>query len=408
MTAATQSTGLAETAAGYVKQHLIDPATCARCGSCEIVCPEEAIQMSEDGQYFGIDPERCTGEHECLHSCSTDAILSWRMVPEGQLYSLEEQFTWEELPAELEVDGHAVPMALDEEEAGLGNPAPASASTATTFLYTQHDPVTARIVSNRRVTSADAETDIHHIVLDFGDNPYPWLEGQNVGVLPLGLDPHGHPHHMRAYSIASDRDGERAGSREMALTVKRLVDEWDGKPYHGVASNFLCDLEEGAEVRCIGPMGDKFLMPQDPQAQVLMICTGTGIAPMRGFIQRQQRMDPTPRQPLQLFYGGRTPGEMAYYDELLALPSTLLRTHMALSRSAEQPRQYVQDVLREQSGVVASVLADDQGYIFICGLISMEQSVIEVMADIAREHGLPADDLQHRLMQAGRLHIETY
>jgi len=391
----------------YVKQHLIDPETCARCGSCEFACPEQAISMSEDGQYFGVDPGKCNGSHECLLSCSTDAIHSWRMVPEGQMYSMEEQFTWEQLPAELELDGQVIPLTLDEEETIQLNPAPASASQPMHLLHTQKNPLSARIVHNTRVTDPGSESDIHHIVLDFGDGDFPFLEGQNVGVLPQGEDAHGHPHHMRAYSIASDRDGETAGRRQLALTVKRVIDEWEGAPYHGVASNFLCDLESGAEVRCIGPMGERFLMPQDPAARILMICTGTGIAPMRGFIQRQQRLG-TPGAPLQLFYGGRTAGEMAYHDELLALPEALVQTHVALSRSASQPKQYVQDLLRERGELVSRYLGDEHGHIYICGLISMEQGVMDALMDIAREHGLAHEDLHHRLMHEGRLQIETY
>jgi len=114
-----------------------------------------------------------------------------------------------------------------------------------TFLYTQQKPVSARIKSNIRVTPADSETDIHHVVLDFGGTDFTWLEGQNIGVLPAGVSGDGHAHPMRAYSIASDRDGETLCTHEMALTIKRVIDEWEGKPYYGVASNFMCDLKPG-------------------------------------------------------------------------------------------------------------------------------------------------------------------
>ncbi|MFV8818744.1 4Fe-4S binding protein [Haliea sp. E17] len=390
----------------YVKQHLIDPLSCARCGSCEYACPEEAISMAPNGQNYVVDPERCSGGHECLYACSTEAINAWRMVPEGQMYSLEEQYAWEELPAEVELDGHAIPHPDAAEEMLPSNPPPASASVAITFLHTQKNPLTARIKHNSRVTVGESE--VHHIVLDVGDGDFPWLEGQNIGVLPPGNDPQGHPHHMRAYSIASDRDGETRASRELALTVKRVVDEWEGQPYHGVASNFLCDLEPGDEVRCIGPMGEKFLMPQDPEARLLMICTGTGIAPMRGFIQRQQRINPAPHHPLQLVYGGRTRDEMAYLDELEALPASLVETRLALSREAAEPKRYVQDLLRERAAELADFLAAEKSYIFICGLVAMEQAVLDALAHAASLRGLDTDDFYHRLLLEGRLQVETY
>lgn len=392
----------------YVRQHLIDPELCVACGSCEMACEHEAIRMDNYGYCFVVDPKRCDNSHQCLIVCSTDAIRSWRMVPADKPYSLEEQLAWEKLPDELEVNGQPIPLTLDEDESPQGHPAPASASTPETYLYTQSEPLTVAVKSNTRVTQSGTDTDIHHIVLDFSDTDFRWLEGQNIGVLPPGVGPDGHPHHVRAYSIASDRSGEAAGSGDMALTIKRVIDEWEGQPYHGVASNFMCDLKPGESVRVVGPIGSHFLMPQDPASRIMMICTGTGIAPMRGFIQRQQRENPSPAAPMQLFYGGRTVAEMAYLDDLQALPPTLLTTHLALSRSAEHPRRYVQDVLLEQAELVADFLRDDNSYLFICGLLSMEQGVMDALAQIAGQHQLAWDSLHHDLLHQGRLQIETY
>lgn len=408
MTSATALIDDGDEKADYVKQHLIDPETCLRCGSCEVLCPHGAIQLADDGQNYAIDPAICTNEHQCLDMCGTDAIRSWRMVPANSAYSLEEQFSWESLPEELELDGQPVPLDLDQEEAARGTPAPASAATPVSFLYTQHEPLVAKLKSNVRVTADSVETDIRHIVLDFSGTDFPWLEGQNVGIIAEGVDAHGHPHHMRAYSIASDRDGEIAGTREMALTVKRVIDEWEGKPYHGVCSNYLSDLEPGATVRCIGPIGEQFLMPQDPASRIMMICTGTGIAPMRSFIQRQQRLSEAPANPMQLFYGGRTPAEMGYYQELLDMPSSLLTTYMAVSRSADHPRRYVQDLLLEHAEAVADFLRDANGHIFVCGLLGMEQGVVNAFASICDQHGLDWDALHGELLEQGRLQIETY
>jgi benzoyl-CoA 2,3-epoxidase subunit A len=394
--------------AGFIKQHLIDPELCLACGSCAATCKENAIHEGDFGQAFAIDPNLCNNTHECLAVCGSEAISAWRMVPAGQTYSLEEQFSWETLPEELEVDGQTLVAELDEDEAPSGHPAPASANQPTTFMYTQSAPVIAQIKSNVRVTSPDSETAIHHIVLEFDDADFPWLEGQNVGVLPPGTDARGQAHHMRAYSIASDRDGETPGTREMALTIKRVIDEWEGKPYQGVASNFMCDLQPGDTVRCVGPIGAHFLMPQDSNSRIMMICTGTGIAPMRSFIQRQQRISETPAQPLQLFYGGRTPEEMAYYDELNTLPDTLLSKHLALSRSPTEPKRYVQDLLLEQADMVADFLKDKNSYLFVCGLISMEQGIMSALEKIAEQNGLDWASLHHDLQHEGRLQIETY
>ena len=89
------------------------------------------------------------------------------------------------------------------------------------------------------------------------------------------------------------------------------------------------------------------LTPYPPGIPLLMICTGTGIAPMRGMIQRRRRLDAAAGGPLALFYGGRTPDELPYLDELRSLPPAFLEMHLGCSRLAGRPKAHVQDVLRE-------------------------------------------------------------
>ena len=61
--------------------------------------------------------------------------------------------------------------------------------------------------------------------------------------------------------------------------MKRLVYTNDqGEEVKGVCSNFLFDLKPGAEVQMTGPVGKEMLMPKDPNATVIMLATGTGIA----------------------------------------------------------------------------------------------------------------------------------
>lgn len=395
-----------ESTPGLVKQHLIDPTTCLRCGGCEATCPEGAVKFDSVTFAYAIDPDLCDGVHECVSVCSSNAINSWHTVPADRMYSLQEQFSWEELPEQTDFEGQAVATVIDEEDLLEGTLPPASASEPTTYLYTAKNPLIVPVKSNERATIGDNE--VHHIVLDFSATDFRWLEGQNIGILPEGKDGNGHDHVVRAYSIASERNGETPGGGDMALTIKRLIDQWEGKPYYGVCSNYVCNMEPGSEVRVVGPIGDKFLMPEDPNARVVMIATGTGIAPMRSFIQRQQRSGKKYLSPMQLFYGGRTPGEMAYFDELLSIPKTLLETHVALSRSSDSPKRYVQDVLLEQADDLAQLLKDERGCVFICGLIAMEQGVMDVLAKVSAEHGMDWDTLHHRLLREGRLQIEVY
>src|SRR5690606_41256281 len=87
-------------------------------------------------------------------------------------------------------------------------------------------------------------------------------------------------------SIASQRDGERPNYNNLSLTVKRVTSDYDGKPVRGVASNYLCDVQKGDKVKVIGPFGNTFLMPNLPHSNLIMICTGTGSAPLRALTGR--------------------------------------------------------------------------------------------------------------------------
>jgi benzoyl-CoA 2,3-dioxygenase component A len=40
----------------------------------------------------------------------------------------------------------------------------------------------------------------------------------------------------------------------------------------------MCDTQIGDQVEVIGPFGSSFLMPNHPEFNIVMICTGTGSA----------------------------------------------------------------------------------------------------------------------------------
>ena len=80
---------------------------------------------------------------------------------------------------------------------------------------------TATVTGNYRLTDANADSDVRHIILDFGDQKFPVLEGQSIGIVAPGLDADGKPHVARLYSVASPRGGEKPNTNNLALTVKR-------------------------------------------------------------------------------------------------------------------------------------------------------------------------------------------
>ncbi len=298
-----------------------------------------------------------------------------------------------------------------EAERGQGGTAaaPWSAAEPAIHLHTLQKPAVAVVSGNFRLTGDTATSDIRHLVLDFGAATFPVLEGQTIGIVPPGTDAHGRPHHIRLYSVASPRDGERPRYNNVALTVKRVTADHAGKPVHGVASNYLCDLDKGASVNVIGPFGANFLMPNHPGARLLMICTGTGSAPMRAMTERRRRrIAEQEGGDLMLFFGARSPEELPYFGPLMKLPRDFIDINLAFSRVPAQPKQYVQDLIRRRSADVAARLRDQECYVYVCGLKSMEEGVNAAFRDACREHDLDWDALLPQLRAQGRYHLETY
>jgi len=402
--------------ADYALQHLIDPEVCIRCNTCEATCPVGAV--THDSRNYVVDFTKCNGCNACIPPCPTGAIDHWHQVLKTTPYTLDDQFGWDALPepTELEV-GAQIEVPSDVRElteiatAGQGGPAspPWSASHPYVNLYSQAKPAIATVTGNYRLTGDGASADIRHIVLDFGNTAFPVLEGQTLGIVPPGVDANGKPHHVRLYSVASPRDGERPRYNNVALTIKRVTEDHDGRPVLGVASNYLCDLRIGDPVKVVGPYGSSFLMPNHPGSSLMMICTGTGSAPMRAMTERRRRRRALNEGgELLLFFGARVEHELPYFGPLMKLPKDFIDINFAFSRVPGTPKTYVQDRIRERADKVAQMLRDDHCYIYICGLKGMEEGVVAAFRDVCREHGLDWDTLRPQLLEKSRLHIETY
>ena len=415
-----------------IQQHLIDPEVCIRCNTCEATCPIGAI--SHDDRNYVVDADKCNLCMACISPCPTGSIDNWRKVPLSKTYSLEEQLSWDELPIELaddqvvviveetstliassEISSNPNELAIPSQNTQYGSVTPPwSAAHPYINLYgpkSLKKTITATVSGNVRVTAVGKENDTHHIVLDLGKSFFPVLEGQSLGVIPPGVDQHGKPHFARMYSIASPRDGERSGYNNVSLTIKRVLEDREGHPVKGVASNFMCDLKVGDCVEVIGPFGTSFLMPNHANSNIIMICTGTGSAPMRAMTEWRRRLSKLGKLDggkLMLFFGARTQEELPYFGPLQNLPKDFIDTNFAFSRTPNQAKKYVQDSMLERAKDIGELLKNSNTYIYVCGLKQMELGVIESLQDIAIQAGLSWESLSETLKIEGRLHLETY
>ena len=415
-----------------IRQHLIDPEICIRCNTCEATCPTGAI--THDERNYVVNAEVCNLCMACVPPCPTGAIDNWRAMPRAIAYPIESQLEWDTLPPELtgeqlldagvqeDAQGATTPEAPSRSDPTVGLVAivasehsattpPWSAAHAFTNLYGPKNPTSATIVGNFRVTEAGTDSDTHHVVLDFGSMPFPVLEGQSIGILPPGTDAAGRAHHARQYSIASPRNGERPGYNNASLTVKRVTADHQGQPVRGACSNYVCDLKVGDVVRVIGPFGASFLMPNHPRSSIVMICTGTGSAPMRAMTEWRRRLRSSGKfegGKLMLFFGARTREELPYFGPLMSLPKDFIDINLAFSRTPGEPRRYVQDLMRERAPDLGELLKDGDAHLYVCGLKAMEEGVLLALRDVAQQAGLAWETLAPALKREGRLHLETY
>ena len=192
----------------FIKQHLIDPEVCIRCNTCEETCPVDAI--THDSRNYVVDAAICNGCNACISPCPTGSIDHWHAVPKAAAYSIAEQLGWDELPPQHEVPAAIELTAGDAPDIGVQvNAAASPASTSAPWsaahpylnLYSLKKLIGASVAGNFRLTAADAQSAVHHIVLDCGNQFMPLLEGQSVGVIPPGLDANGRPHYLRMYSV---------------------------------------------------------------------------------------------------------------------------------------------------------------------------------------------------------------
>jgi ferredoxin--NADP+ reductase len=279
-------------------------------------------------------------------------------------------------------------------------------------LFRPQAPLAMTLVAKRRLTPADHPSDVQHLVLRYAEGSFRYLEGQSIGVLPPGTNEAGKPHQLRLYSVASKRQGDDGKGDTVSLCVKRVryTDPETGEERLGVATTYLCDLEPGAEIQTTGPVGRTFLLPEDPAIPLIMIATGTGIAPFRAFWEQLSATQAATEA--WLFFGVPTTPELLYHDELKPLADAgALKLSLAISReqqTADGKRLYVQHRLAEHADALWPLIADKQAVVYMCGIKGMEKGVEEAFAAMAQRHGVDWEAMLPVLKKAHRWHAETY
>eukprot|EP00587_Corethron_hystrix_P004609 CAMPEP_0113307242 /NCGR_PEP_ID=MMETSP0010_2-20120614/6166_1 /TAXON_ID=216773 ORGANISM="Corethron hystrix, Strain 308" /NCGR_SAMPLE_ID=MMETSP0010_2 /ASSEMBLY_ACC=CAM_ASM_000155 /LENGTH=403 /DNA_ID=CAMNT_0000162059 /DNA_START=95 /DNA_END=1306 /DNA_ORIENTATION=+ /assembly_acc=CAM_ASM_000155 len=346
-------------------------------------------------------------------------------------------------------------------------------------------PHTGKVVSNKRIVGPKATGETCHIIIDHnGELPY-W-EGQSFGVVPPGnRAKDGKPHSVRLYSIAASRYGDDMSGKTTSLCVRRAT-YWcpelqaDDPAKKGICSNFLCDAQPGEEIALTGPSGKVMLLPEDkPEADIIMVAIGTGIAPYRSFIRRLFEEDTEAAAAYKgvawLFLGVANSDALLYDDEWqtakakapdiimvatgtgiapyrsfirrlfeedteaaaaykgvawlflgVANSDALLyddewqtakakapdnfRLDYALSREQENKKggkMYIQDKVEEYADEIFTRL-DSGAHIYFCGLKGMMPGIQDMLKEVCTSKGIEYDQWLKGLKKAKQWHVEVY
>jgi len=175
----------------------------------------------------------------------------------------------------------------------------------------------AVVASTQRITSEASDDEVREIVLDVERPDFPYRVGQSIGVHAPGSADFGQQEHFRLYSVADLPTRSESGRPRITICVRRCtyVDAFSGEEYKGVASNYLCDLGAGDGLTITGPFGLPFEVPEEMDANLILIGTGTGIAPFRAFVKHLYRDVPEWKGRIWLFYGAKSGLELLYMNE---------------------------------------------------------------------------------------------
>jgi len=267
----------------------------------------------------------------------------------------------------------------------------------------------AAVVRDSRRITAPSTDEVRQIVLHVDDPAFRYVEGQNIGVLVPGPHDFGNEYHHRYYSIANARTAGDDAGLDIELLVRRCfyIDEVSGERYPGVASNYLCDAKPGQKITLTGPYRSPFRIPDDADSNLLMIGTGTGIAPFRAFMQRIYRERPGWRGQVRLFYGARSGMDLLYmndvdddltnyYDE-----ATFKAFQAVCRRPLSAESEALEQTLDENVEEAWRLITDPKTHVYLAGLRKNAAALDRVMANAAGS--LEAwQKVKERLQQEGR------
>jgi cytochrome P450/NADPH-cytochrome P450 reductase len=221
----------------------------------------------------------------------------------------------------------------------------------------------------------------------------------------------------RQYSISSSplHTSSKALETETGPIVSITIDvlesaAWSGHgQFKGVASTYLASRKPGDNINCfVRSTNTAFHLPKDPEKPVILIAAGSGMAPMRGFIQERAAIAEAGVKnlgPAIFYYGCRDlEKDYIYKDELAEWEKKgIIKVRPTFSQSTEPDgHKYVYHRIWDDREEIASLFAND-GKIFVCGSASkLARSTEDVCKRIYKERNGCAEEEAQNWLSAQR------
>lgn len=287
-------------------------------------------------------------------------------------------------------------------------------------IYRPKEPFLGKCIENYELVGEGGSGTVRHLTFDISEGDLRYIEGQSIGIIPPGEDKNGKPHKLRLYSIASTRHGDMEDNKTVSLCVRQLEyqNPDTGETVYGVCSTYLCNLPVGTDnVQITGPVGKEMLLPDDEEATVIMLATGTGIAPFRAFLWRmfkEQHEDYKFRGKAWLIFGVPYTANILYKEDFEKMATDYpdnFRLTYAISReqnTADGGKVYVQSRVSEYADELFEMIQKPNTHVYMCGLKGMQPPIDETFTAEAEKRGLNWEDMRRAMKKEHRWHVEVY
>lgn len=255
--------------------------------------------------------------------------------------------------------------------------------------YPTEPRYSATVRSSEPITEDNADVEVRELVLEVSDHAFDFEIGQSIGVLVEGSGDFGRSVHHRLYTVADTPTAD--GNPEVTIVVRRCnyIDDYSGEEFVGVNSNFLCDRKPGDQVTITGPFGMPFKVPEDRNANLLLIGLGTGIAPFRALIKHIYSNVGDWKGKVRLLYGAHSGLELLYMNNKRDDFTNYYDEETFEAFKALSPRPNWADpiawdfAIEDRADEIWKMIEDERTYIYVAGQRAILESLDGLFGEMA-------------------------